>query len=190
MSAAPERVEQAHMAVKQLAEAVHDTRPKHHESRVWSATSTLNPRAVQSALWNSSFGSILLQDGDSLSEPYPTKEYPDLNLHVGWSNIRVARLHSLVDFAHDDPDQWSHELDIRLSYTNDHYTATQSITAFTASYDASVLPTLERIVYSEEYIKRGYAGHSHEKYPQRTASDILGFVALAQQLFDTRLKED
>ena len=186
MNEAPERIEYAHLAVKQLAEAVYETKPADHISPSWVATTQLAPHAIQAALWNSSFGNLVLRDGDSLSTPHPTKDLPDLRLQVGWNNIRAARLHSLVYFPHDDPEQWAHELEIRLSYSNGYYEASQSISAFTAAYDTGKPPLLERTVYSEEYIEKGYTGHLHEQYHRRTTRDILGFVAIAQQMFDAR----
>lgn len=186
MNEAPEHIEHAHQAVKHLAEAVFATKPPELNSHSWVAPTTLKAHTVQALLWNSSFGNLLLRDGDSLSDPHPTKDYPDLLLDVGWGNIKAARLHGLVFFPYNDPTYWSHELEIRLSYSNGYYEASQSISVLTASYDTGKTPTLERTVYSEEYINKGYMGHLHEEYEHRTTKDILGFVAIAQQMFDAR----
>lgn len=167
--------------------------------------SAQDPLEVEKRIRASSLGDLMLRDGDSLSVAPPNDYWPDLDLIVGRAKLVDVGLRAWgwdMDKCRRDPDSsdespypfidypgekdWIHQLDIKLWYSNDGQAACQTITAYTNSSEAA-LPDMSRYVYAPSYAESGYEGHIQMRRRARSEDEVLGFVALARELFDSRV---
>lgn len=195
-------------AVKNLCEEVLRLREPNLKITYEDVVSQADPASVLSRLRMSSLGSLMLKDGDSLSAD-PTDEYwPELDLIVGEARLFEVGVRAWgweYDKARFDPNgpdrppfdvieypgekDWMHQLDIRLWYSNGRtHEASQVITTQTSSMLAGSTPGFIRKVYAAAYAEMGYEGHNDATHPDATEEEVLGFVALARELFDTRVQ--
>lgn len=193
-------------AIKALCDEILALRPQPPEVTFEDVLGTMDPEQIQDRLRQSSLGDLLLQDGETLSAHHSMDgHYPELNLFIGQAKLIAVTVrawgweydkrrinpngpttppYDIIDYPGEK--DWLHELDVMLWYSNDEHTASQTITAITGSRNAGTLPKVSRDVASMSYAETGYEGHNQVSRPAKSEEEVLDFVTIAKELFDTR----
>ncbi|HSH18458.1 MAG TPA: hypothetical protein VK978_03670 [Candidatus Saccharimonadales bacterium] len=76
---------------------------------------------------------------------------------------------------------WTHQLDVKLWYSNGKNTACQTVTAFTSSTSTGELPLMSRDVSAAAYAETGYEGHNQSELRATSDEEVLEFIAIAAE---------
>lgn len=186
--------------LKELADAILARKPPGSPLAFVHCSVEVDPVQLEKVIRQSSFGSLLLCRGASLSAPQ-SDYYPDLNLFASTQFLCAVELSAWgreYDKYRVDPKgpsvppyrikdypgqkDWARQVDIRLWYSNGTEEACQVITLFGASGYRG-LPQLSRDVIAPAYAETGYEGHN-QKCPARTsARQVSEFLGIATNLF-------
>lgn len=191
--------------MKKLCDEILALKPERIQLTYWDVAAQADPLEVQQRLRESAFGDLMLQDGDTLSAPTTSEHHPDLNLFVGQAQLWGVTVrawsweydkHRINPNGPDKPPydiikypgekDWTKQLDVSLHYTNGKQTASQTVTIQTGSMHAGQLPSASRDVSASAYAETGYEGHNQTWRACKDEEEVMQFISLAKELFDTR----
>jgi len=179
-------VQQMHL--RNLCREVLALKPENKLNLVDVPVST-DPVELQEKLRKSSFGKLLLADGQSLSADPPNAYHFDLGLYVGDAKPQCAGIR-VWDWKYENPiedtkEEWAHALDIIIVYEKDKQKAWQKITA-TSTSKSPHIPRLSRDVFADAYREMGYEGHNQEILRLVSPENVDEFLQIATELFAER----
>jgi len=199
---------QSQMAMKDLCDEILALRPEQTNLTYNDIKSSADPEKIQERLRASLLGDLMLKDGDSLSASPTDEHHPDLDLYVGQAELIQAGVRAWgweYDKHRIDPDgpteppydiidypgekDWIHQLDIKLWYFDADELACQTVTVYTSSITAGTSSVVSRKVLALTYVvtAEGYEGHNQVLRTAQSEEEVLAFVDLARELFNTQV---